>query len=48
MLLASTLDAIFELAPFVRELLGHLVCSARNVATHDGPEVYDLTDVEFM
>jgi len=40
--------SILELAPIVRELFGHLVGSARRVATYDGPKVYDLTDVEFM
>jgi hypothetical protein len=48
MFLASTLDAILELAPIVRELFGHFVGSARHVAAYDGPKVYDLTDVEFM
>jgi len=48
MFFAGTLDAILELAPIVRELFGHLVRSARRVATYDGPKVYDLTDVEFM
>jgi hypothetical protein len=43
-----TLDSIFELAPTVRKLFGHLVGSARHVTTYDGPEVYDLTDLEFM
>ena len=32
MLFACTLDAIFELAPIVRELLGHGVGSARHIA----------------
>jgi hypothetical protein len=48
MFLAGTLDAILELAPVVREMLGHLVGSARHVAAYDRPEIYDLTDVEFM
>jgi hypothetical protein len=48
MLLTGVLDAILELAPIVRELLGHFVGSARRVATYDGPKAYDLTDVEFM
>jgi hypothetical protein len=48
MFLAGTLDAIRELSPIVRELLGHLVGSARHVAAYDRPEIYDLTDVEFM
>ena len=46
-LFAGTLDSIFELAPTVRKLFGHLVGSARHVTTYDGPEVYDLTDLEF-
>jgi hypothetical protein len=48
MLLAGTLDPILELSPIVRELLGHLVGSARHVAAYDRPEIHDLTDVEFM
>jgi hypothetical protein len=48
MFLAGTLDAIFELAPIVRQLLGHFVGSARHVATYHGPKIYDLADVEFM
>jgi hypothetical protein len=47
-LFAGTLDSIFELAPTVRKLFGHLVGSARHVTTYEGPEVYDLTDLEFM
>ena len=47
-LFAGTLDSIFELAPIVRKLFGHLVGSARHVTTYDGPEVYYLTDLEFM
>ena len=47
-LFAGTLNSIFELAPTVRKLFGHLVGSARHVTTYDGPEVYDLTDLEFM
>jgi hypothetical protein len=47
-LFAGTLDAILELTAIVRELFGHLVGSARHVTTYDGPEVYDLTDLEFM
>ena len=46
--LAGTLDAIFELAPIVRELLGYFVGSARHVAVYDGSKAYDLTEVEFM
>jgi hypothetical protein len=48
MFLAGTLDAILELAPIVRELLDHLVGSARRDATCDGPEIYALTDVELV
>jgi hypothetical protein len=40
--------AILELSPIVRELLGHLLGSARHVAAYDLPEIYDLPDVEFM
>jgi hypothetical protein len=47
-LFAGTLDATLELAPIVRELLGHFVGSARRVAAYHGPKAYDLTDVEFM
>jgi hypothetical protein len=31
----------------VRQLLGHLIRTARDVATDSGPELYDLTDVKF-
>jgi hypothetical protein len=48
MFFAGTLDAIFELAPIVRELFGHFVGSARHVAAYHRPKAYDLTDVEFM
>ena len=48
MLFACTLDAIFELLPIVRELLGHCVGPARHIATDRGPNVYDLTNLEFM
>jgi hypothetical protein len=48
MLLAGTLDAILELSPVVREMLCHLVSSARHVAAYNRPEIYNLTDVEFM
>jgi hypothetical protein len=48
MFLAGTLDAILELAPIVRELLDHLVGSARRDATCDGPEINALTDVELV
>jgi hypothetical protein len=47
-LFAGTLDSIFELAPTVRKLFGHFVGSAGHVTTYDGPEVYDLTDQEYM
>jgi hypothetical protein len=36
--LAGTLDAIFELAPIVRELFGHFIGSARHVAAYHGPK----------
>ena len=45
---ARTLDAIFELMPVVRELLGHFVGPARYIATDCGPEHHGLTDLEFM
>jgi hypothetical protein len=48
MLFACTLDAIFELAPIVRELLGHGVGSARHIATDCTPDVHGLTNLKFM
>src|SRR6266581_8949880 len=48
MLFVCTLDAIFELAPIVRELFGHFVDPARHIATDRGPDDHALTDVEFM
>jgi hypothetical protein len=48
MLFACTLDAIFELAPIVRELLGHGVGSARHIATDCRPDVHGLTNLKFM
>ena len=41
-------DAIFELAPIVRELLGHGVGSARHIATDCRPDVHGLTNLKFM
>jgi hypothetical protein len=46
--LAGTLDAILELAPIVRELLGHFVAPDGHIAVDDGPNVDDLPDVELM
>ena len=43
MLFACTLDAIFELAPIVRELLGHRIGPARHIATDCRPDVHGLT-----
>jgi len=48
MLFACTLDAIFELAPIVRELLGHRIGPARHIATDCRPDVHGLTNLEFM
>src|SRR5262249_56476675 len=48
MLFVCTFDAIFELAPIVRELFGHLVDPAWHIATDCGPEGHALTDMEFM
>src|SRR6516162_6625086 len=44
----SSLDAIFELAPIVRELLGHRIGPARHIATDCRPDVHGLTNLEFM
>jgi hypothetical protein len=38
MLFVCTFDAIFELAPIVRELFGHFVDAAWHIATDCGPE----------
>jgi hypothetical protein len=43
-----TFDAIFELAPIVRELFGHFVDPAWHIATDCGHDGHALTDVEFM
>jgi hypothetical protein len=43
-----TFDAIFELAPIVRELFGHFVDPAWHIATDCGQDGHALTDVEFM
>jgi hypothetical protein len=48
MLFVCTFDAIFELAPIVRELFGHFVDPAWHIATDRGPDDHALTDVEFM
>src|SRR5260370_41943848 len=48
MLFICTFDAIFELAPIVRELFGHFVDPAWHIATDCGPEGHALTDMEFM
>src|SRR6516162_4615051 len=40
------LDAIFELAAVLRELLGHCVHAARYVATERGLDGHNLTDSE--
>src|SRR5262249_60804442 len=48
MLFVCTLDAIFELAPIVRELLGHYIGPARHIATDCRPDVHGLTNPEFM
>jgi hypothetical protein len=48
MLFACTLDAIFKLAPIVRELLGHGVSPARHIATDCRPDVHGLTNLKFM
>src|SRR6516165_1866652 len=42
------LDAIFELAAVLRELLGHCVHAARYVATERGLDGHNLTDSELM
>jgi hypothetical protein len=43
-----TFDAIFELAPIVRELFGHFVDPAWHIATDCGHDGHALTDLEFM
>jgi hypothetical protein len=48
MFLAGTLDAIFELAPIVRQLLGHFVGSPQARCDLPRAEDLDLADVEFM
>src|SRR6266446_10433836 len=48
MLFACALDAIFELAPIVGELLGHGVGPARQIATDCRPDVHGLTNLKFM
>jgi hypothetical protein len=48
MLFVGALDAIFELAAIVRELLGYLVGPSRHIATDCGRDHHGLTDLEFM
>ena len=48
MLFVCTFDAIFELAPIVRELFGDFVDPAWHMATDCGRDGHALTDVEFM
>jgi hypothetical protein len=48
MLFVCTFDAVFELAPIVRELFGHFVDPAWHIATDCRPEGHAPTDVEFM
>ena len=45
---ARALDEIFELAPVVRELLGHFVSAAGRIATDGTPKAHDITDLEFV
>ena len=45
---ARALDEIFELAPVVRELLGHFVSAARYIAADRRPDHHGLTDPEFV
>ena len=47
-LFTRTFDAIFELAPIMRELFGHFVDPAWHIATNHRREGYPLTDMEFM
>jgi hypothetical protein len=42
------LDEIFELAPVVRQLLGHFVSAAGRIATDGTPKAHDITDLEFV
>ena len=48
MFFICTLDAIFELLPIVRELLGNCVGPARHIAIDCRPDVHGLTNLEFM
>jgi hypothetical protein len=43
-----TFDAIFELAPIMRELFGHFVDPAWHIATDYRREGHPFTDMEFM
>jgi hypothetical protein len=45
---ARALDEIFELAPVVRELLGHFVSAAGRIPTDGTPKAHDITDLEFV
>jgi hypothetical protein len=48
MVFVRTLDAIFELAAIVRELLGHFVGPARHIATERRLDHHGLTDMKFV
>ena len=48
MLFVCTLDAIFKLAPIVRELLGHYIGPARHIAIDCRPDVHGLPNPELM
>jgi hypothetical protein len=48
MLFTRTFDAIFELAPIMRELFGHFVDPAWHIATDYRREGHPFTDKEFM
>jgi hypothetical protein len=48
MLFVCTLDAIFKLAPIVRQLLGHYIGPARHIATDCRPDVHGLPNPELM
>jgi hypothetical protein len=47
MLFTRTFDAIFELAPIMRELFGHFVDPAWHIATDYRREGHPFTDMEF-
>src|SRR5258707_2962227 len=48
MLFACALDAVFELPPIVRQLLGHFIGSARHIATDCADDVHGLANLEFI